>query len=157
VQRSRMRRLRARFATVASGRHSSRRLRKLVCGSPSGPTTWLCLQWLDADRMKAGESQPDRGACRAGPVPEARSPRPKSPLWSAVRRCASLFAEGGETIPTAPFGAPSPSLLEGANEAGLARALKGHNDSSPRAVARERGRMFHGRCFKETFPKDLAV
>jgi len=83
LKRSRMRRPRAWFAAMSSGR----------LGSASGPTTWLCLQWLDADRMKAGESQPDRGACRACPVPEARSPRPKSPRMERREATRFLLAE----------------------------------------------------------------
>ena len=47
VKRSRMRRLRACLAHTSSGR----------LGSASGPTTWLCLQWLDADRHERGESR----------------------------------------------------------------------------------------------------
>jgi hypothetical protein len=57
-------------------------------GSPSGPTTWLCRQRLDEDRMKAGKSRRIR-ARRARPDPEVRSSRPKSPQRSAVRRRAS--------------------------------------------------------------------
>ena len=57
-------------------------------GSPSGPTTWLCRQRLDEDRMKAEKSRRIK-ARRARPDPEVRSSRPKSPQWSAVRRRAS--------------------------------------------------------------------
>ena len=109
LKRSRMRRLRARFAPVASGR----------LGSPSGPTTWLCQSRLDEDRMKAAKAVRIKGAMRACPVPEVRSPRPKSPRWSAARRCASgpPFASqadaGSETRQGAPFGAPRPSCCEG--------------------------------------------
>ena len=111
-----MRRPRACLAHTPSGR----------LGSASGPTTWLCLQWLDADRMKAGESQPDRGACRACPVPEARSPRPKSPPNSsqACADCVNLSAErrkamrfpshGKRNNIFAPRGAPRPSPFQGA-------------------------------------------
>jgi hypothetical protein len=50
---------------------------------------WLCLQWLDEDRMKAGESWPDQGATRACPVPEVRSLGKKSPPME--RREATRF------------------------------------------------------------------
>ena len=113
-----MRRPRACLAHTSSGR----------LGSASGPTTWLCLQWLDADRMKAGESQPDRGACRARPVPEARSPRPKSPRME--RREATRFPSHGKRNNTfAPRGAPCPSPFQGAR-------LKAHLARSARANAR---------------------
>ena len=73
-----MRRLRACLAHTSPGR----------LGSASGPTTWLCLEWLDADRMNAAKAA-GSGRESARPVPEERSPRPKSPQWSAARRCAS--------------------------------------------------------------------
>ncbi len=94
-------------------------------GSPSGPTTWLCRQRLDEDRMKAGKSRRIR-ARRARPDPEVRSSRPKSPQWSAVRRCASGYHSPRKRMPEAkrrqgaPRGAPCPSLW-------------GQTKSSPRA------------------------
>ena len=57
-------------------------------GSPSGPTTWLRLQWLDADRMKAAKASRIGGG-NARPVPEARSPGHKSPHME--RREATRF------------------------------------------------------------------
>ena len=54
-------------------------------GSSSGPTTWLCLQWLDADRMKAGESLPDRRRKRPS-CPGSTIPPPK--IAATVRRKA---------------------------------------------------------------------
>ena len=75
-----MRRLRARFAPVASGR----------LGSPSGPTMWLCRSPAGRGADEGGESRPDQGSSNLPrPHPEVRSPRPKSPQWSAARRCAS--------------------------------------------------------------------
>src|ERR1019366_7641671 len=58
-------------------------------GSPSVPTMGDCLEWLDAARMKGGESRPDRGG-RSPPV-RARKLRPrgqKSPRWSAAGRAS---------------------------------------------------------------------
>ena len=100
-----MRRPRACLAHTSSGR----------LGSPSGPTTWLCRSRLDAGRMKAAKAVRIRDDQLSHPHPEARSPRPKSPQWSAARRCAS-----GTSSPRprcrkrnndkgAPFGAPCPS------------------------------------------------
>jgi len=68
-----MRRLRAGFAPPHSGGR----------GSPSGPTTGLCLQWLDADRERQAKA-------RRSAVPEARSPGHKrrggAPTGAATHR-----------------------------------------------------------------------
>jgi hypothetical protein len=56
-------------------------------GSPSVPTMGDCLQWLDAGRMKGGESRLDQGGRNAPcPSPEVRPRGQKSPPWSAGRR-----------------------------------------------------------------------
>ena len=54
-------------------------------GSPSAPTTWGCLQWLDAAWMKGGESCLDEVSAPGSTVPGTEKPR-----WSAVwRTCLS--------------------------------------------------------------------
>ena len=58
-------------------------------GSPSGPTMWLCRSPAGRGADEGGESRPDQGSSNLPrPHPEVRSPRPKSPQWSAARRCA---------------------------------------------------------------------
>ncbi len=80
MKRSRMRRLRVCLANTTSGR----------LGSPSGPTMWLCRSPAGRGADEGGESRPDQGSSNLPrPHPEVRSPRPKSPQWSAARRCAS--------------------------------------------------------------------
>jgi len=128
LKRSRMRRLRACLAHTSSGR----------LGSASGPTTWLCLWWLDADRMSAAKAA-GSGRESVCPVPEERSPRPKSPLMErrkAMRfrssSCRKRCRKRNDTkVRLAALHAPH---IEGANEAGLARALRGRPKSSPRAM-----------------------
>ena len=111
-----MRRLRVCFANTMPGR----------LGSPSGPTTWLCRQRLDEDRMKAGKSRRIR-ARRARPDPEVRSSRPKSPQWSAARRCAS----GEPFASQADAGSETTHLRLAALHA--PHVSKGRTKSSPRA------------------------
>src|SRR5216684_9185792 len=41
-------------------------------GSPSAPTTWGCLQWLDAAWMKGGESRLDTVSAPGSTVPVDR-------------------------------------------------------------------------------------
>ncbi len=54
-------------------------------GSPSAPTTWGCLQWLDEAWMKGGESCLDKVSAPGSTVPGTEKPR-----WSAVwRTCLS--------------------------------------------------------------------
>jgi len=54
-------------------------------GSPSAPTTWGCLQWLDEAWMKGGESCLDEVSAPGSTVPGTEKPR-----WSAVwRTCLS--------------------------------------------------------------------
>ena len=74
-------------------------------GEPSGPTTGVCLEWLDAVRMKAGESWPDREGTSppcapgsygpgdrkaAGGAPEGDAPAKPSSL----RKLRRLVCEG---------------------------------------------------------------
>jgi len=78
-----VRRLLLRLVTAAPG----------GLGSPSAPTTRGCLWWLDAARMKGGESCPDRGrGIPVLPPAEARPRGQKSPQWNAERR-ASVATE----------------------------------------------------------------
>jgi hypothetical protein len=61
-------------------------------GSPSAPTTWGCLQWLDVVRRRAAKAAWEQSSESAPwgtslvPCPEVRSRGPKSPPWSAERR-----------------------------------------------------------------------
>ena len=76
-------------------------------GSPSGPTTWLCLQWLDADRMKAAKASRIGGG-NARPVPEARSPGHKSPRMERREATRFLFAEEAKHHPLRPAALHAP-------------------------------------------------
>jgi hypothetical protein len=78
-----MRRPRAWFAPAAPGR-----LGVIVRANYVA----LPLRRLDEDRTKAGESWPDRGRYGARPVPEARSPRQKSPLMERRKAMRFLIA-----------------------------------------------------------------
>jgi hypothetical protein len=107
-----MRRLRPCLASTAPGR----------LGQPSGPTTRVCLQWLDAGRMNGGGSRRDQEPYGLRPDPEARSRGAKSPRWSAERRaCLCRFSQKRKAcaaprkrgIKVAPFGAPLPHVCEG--------------------------------------------
>jgi hypothetical protein len=63
-------------------------------GSPSAPTTGGCPQGLDGTG-RAGRKLRDRaGGEPAVRVPEVRSRSPKSPRWSAARRCALRKGRG---------------------------------------------------------------
>ncbi len=76
-QSSVVRRLRAGLVTPHSG----------GLGSLSVPTTGDCLEWLDAVRMKAGESLPDRGPRRDPSAPGSTAPGTEiAAKWSAGRR-----------------------------------------------------------------------
>src|SRR5216684_4691615 len=64
-------------------------------GSPSAPTTWGCLQWLDAAWTKGGESRLDAGvrARKHGPGGQ------KSRRWSAVwRTCLAKARQRREAL-----------------------------------------------------------
>ena len=87
-------------------------------GSPSGPTTRACLQWLDAARTKGGESCPDRGP-GSGPVrarkhgPGDRKAARGAPQGDALCRPERASPRpdkggGGRTEVVAPCGAPRP-------------------------------------------------
>ena len=62
-------------------------------GQPSAPTTWGCLQWLDAARTKAGESLPDRGPSRAPSAPGSYGPGDRKAAME--RREAPAFSKKG--------------------------------------------------------------
>ena len=89
-----MRRLRARLVTARPGR----------LGEPSAPTTWGCLQWLDADRMNAGVSPRDQV--------ERSSP---SEPGSTVPRCKVAAAKRREACVPPFCGARAKALMSGAN------------------------------------------
>jgi hypothetical protein len=75
-----MRRLRPCLASTAPGR----------LGQPSAPTTWGCLQWLDAGRMNGGGSRRDQGPTGALSGPGSTVPRCE--IAAAVRREATRSA-----------------------------------------------------------------
>jgi hypothetical protein len=138
LKRSRMRRLRARFAPVASGRPGLTVRANYVALPFAGWTR--C--W-----MKAGESLPDQGLSFSPVLTRKYGPRlTNRRQWSAVRRCAfgrssprtRCRKRNKHKVRLAALHAPR---IEGANEAGLARAVRGTTKSSPRAIeARERMR-----------------
>jgi hypothetical protein len=45
-----------------------------------------CLQWLDAARMKGGESCLDQVTARPPSAPGSTAPGTEKPRWSAARR-----------------------------------------------------------------------
>src|SRR5262245_1032154 len=57
-------------------------------GSPSDPTTRVCLQWLDAARTNAGESLRDQGARWAPSEPGSTAPSPKIAAAKRREACA---------------------------------------------------------------------
>ena len=86
-------------------------------GQPSGPTTRVCLQWLDAGVERKRRKPPwTRGDRSPGPSPEARPRGEKPPQWSAGRRACRVTRhaapQGARTV-KAPFGAPLPHVCEG--------------------------------------------
>ena len=92
-------------------------------GSPSAPTTWGRLQWLDAAWMKGGESCLDTvGRMAFCPRPEARSRGQKSRDGASCgetclsQRHVSAMCAG---LLVAPHGAPSPRMCEGRQKTGL--------------------------------------
>src|SRR5471032_565600 len=70
-----MRRLRAGLVTPLPG----------GLGSPSVPTKRDCLEWLDAKRMKGGESRPDKGRGIPAPPPAEARPREQKSRRGAPR------------------------------------------------------------------------
>ena len=84
--------------------------------TPTGPTTWLCLWWLDEERKKDGEIHLDARRPKGFgiPHPEERSSDRKAEM---VRRKAMRFLNvafaklhsRSEILQFAPFGAPCPS------------------------------------------------
>ena len=102
--RDRIRRPRVRLVIARPGR----------LGSPSAPTTWGCLQWLDADRMNAGESRRDQG----GLMPPVRARKHGPEVKSRRQRCAARrrvlrdwTRAGRRTESVAPRGAPLPRFV----------------------------------------------
>ncbi len=71
-----MRRLASGAGYGARAQASQARVREAE-ETPSGPTTWLCLWWLDAERKKGGEihldGRADRKIAARIPHPEERS------------------------------------------------------------------------------------
>jgi hypothetical protein len=104
-----------------------RRLRSCLANmSPGGPGLTvrpyyegLPLAGLDAGRMKAGESLPDRGGECLSSVPGSTVPGPKIAAVERRKACA-LLPEARAAAPlrgggfeTAPFGVPLPQFREG--------------------------------------------
>src|SRR5258707_14680011 len=57
-------------------------------GSPSAPTTWGCLQWLDAAWMKGGESRLDAVSAPGSTVPADRKAAGGAPCGERACRKA---------------------------------------------------------------------
>ena len=72
-----MRRMRAGRDAAPAGPASSAGLPGGL-GSPSVPTTWGCLRWLDAGRTNGAKAPGSGGRRVRRPTPEARSRSPKS-------------------------------------------------------------------------------
>ena len=91
-------------------------------GSPSAPTTWGRLQWLDAAWMKGGESCLDTVG---RPSVCARKHGPGDRKAAMERRVAKRACRKGTSTPQgvllleAPHGAPSPRMGEGNRKTGL--------------------------------------
>ncbi len=98
----RMRRPRAWFAATPPGGP----------GSPSAPTTWGCLQWLDVAWMKGGESCLDEVSAPGSTVPGTEKPR-WSVVWRNVPVAKARQRHEGVGLLVAPHGAPSPRMCEG--------------------------------------------
>ena len=103
-QSSVVRRLRAGLVTPHSG----------GLGKLSGPTMGLCLEWLDAVRMKAGVSLPDRGPRRDPSAPGSTAPGTEIAAGGAPRG-ARAPQRARHLLKAASFGAPHPPL-EGGKE-----------------------------------------
>ena len=97
-------------------------------GGPSAPTTRGCLQWLDEEETKGGESLPGRQRVKS---PASRSPPgsmgPGTQIaanWSAGWRARRKTRPAARRTLTkdAPFGAPAPHFFRrGARKRGPAR------------------------------------
>jgi hypothetical protein len=96
---------------------------------PSAPITWGCLQWLDAVRMKGGESRLDQGR-GVSSAPGRTAPKPKVAAVERRKACASVCSENARfarrlrdgcrhicrvvrIYVDAPFGAPLPRIFRG--------------------------------------------
>src|SRR6266700_8418704 len=75
-------------------------------GSPSAPTTWGCLQWLDAAWMKGGESCLDAVSAPGSTVPADRKAAGGAPCGERALQGTSTPQGVGPLV--APHGAPSP-------------------------------------------------
>jgi hypothetical protein len=103
-----MRRLRTWLAPTDSGGR----------GEPSVPTTGRCLQWLDADRWKAGEI-PLEWSWWPQAWPGSTVPRTEKPRWRAERRRAPDVrcrrrASERDLLPSCAFRRVIPLVFEGA-------------------------------------------
>ena len=127
-----MRRPRAWFAAMRPG-GQGHRPGQLRGSAVRGWTRWR-TKAAKAGRIRATSSPSPPGST----VPSLKRRRE----WSAARRCAFRSYIVSQAMPEAkrrqgaPRGAPCPSLERGANEAGLARALRGEAKSTTRANAR---------------------
>ena len=83
-----MRRLESGAGYGARAQASQARVREAE-ETPTGPTTWLCLWWLDAVRLNGGEIRRNERTRKAFGSPTRKSgPQTEKPKWCAERRCA---------------------------------------------------------------------
>ena len=108
-------------------------------GEPSGPTTGLCLQWLDAGQVRTGN--------RTRHVPGSTAPGPKSPRWRVERRCAVHFVADGEADRVK-------TTLRAFRRAAPLVVARG-NQSSPRAHRATRMRALG--CFLHHAPNSMSI
>src|SRR6266436_5284656 len=90
-------------------------------GSPSAPTTWGCLQWLDEAWMKGGESCLDAVSAPGSTVPADRKAAGGAPCGERALQGTSTQRGVGPLV--APHGAPFPRIGRGAKEDGPPRGL----------------------------------
>ena len=117
--RGRWRRLRAGLVTPPPGGP----------GQPSGPTTRVCLQWLDVAGGEGRREPPGWKGPPAFPVarPEARPTGTE--IAAMERRTATRFRQSArrrkaDEPMVAPLGAPSPRLIPGGDEEGPANGAR---------------------------------
>jgi hypothetical protein len=101
-------------------------------GQPSGPTTGVCLRWLDAAATKGGGSRPDRGPSRAPSPPgrygardrNRRDGAPSGATRSKSRVNRRTGCAPWRAVPLACCGVetPAPGDLKGEQSSGAIRA-----------------------------------
>jgi len=85
-------------------------------GSPSAPTKRGCLEWLDAARMKGGESCPDRGPTGAPSAPGSYGPGDRKAAMERREAPALPAMERGKTEDWCAAWRSIPSAFAGAEK-----------------------------------------